>query len=199
MIHSIGDSIWFTSDSHLGHSNIINYTDRPFANVDEMDTAIINRWNDSVGPDEIVYHLGDFCLGNYTQFCEYIEQLNGRIHILSYPWHHDSRWISTAMSRVDALCKSKSGHRIRLLPPMEVIEIDRHDGERYNQKITLCHYPMESWESSHHGALHLHGHVHTLGNLIGSGLKLDIGVDNTSFRPVSLLAVLHHFGEQQNG
>ena len=52
--------LFFTSDLHLGHANIIRYCDRPFANVGEMDAELIRRWNETVGEEDVVYFLGDF-------------------------------------------------------------------------------------------------------------------------------------------
>lgn len=51
--------IYLTSDTHFSHANIIEYSKRPFANVDEMDEALVNNWNKVVTPKDIVYHLGD--------------------------------------------------------------------------------------------------------------------------------------------
>ena len=68
--------IWFTSDTHFGHSNIIKYTGRPFKTIEEMNECIINRWNSRVKEDDTVFFLGDFSLGNPKK---YLERLNGNI------------------------------------------------------------------------------------------------------------------------
>lgn len=57
-------NIWFTADFHFGHSNIIRYCNRPFRNVEEMDRTILERLNASVKVNDILYFLGDFCIGS---------------------------------------------------------------------------------------------------------------------------------------
>lgn len=69
--------LFFTSDTHFGHENIIGYCDRPFKNVGHMDETLIRNWNATVTPDDQVFHLGDFCIkGNYHK---YRKRLNGNI------------------------------------------------------------------------------------------------------------------------
>ena len=53
-------ALWLTSDLHFGHENIIRYCDRPFADVDAMNRALVDRWNEVVGDDDVVWVLGDF-------------------------------------------------------------------------------------------------------------------------------------------
>ena len=69
--------IFFISDTHFGHTNIIKYCNRPFNNTDEMDTALIKNWNAKVPKDGIVYHLGDFAWGSINYWEKIREQLNG--------------------------------------------------------------------------------------------------------------------------
>ena len=56
--------IYFTSDHHFGHKNIIEFSRRPFKDVDEMDEILIRKWNEKVKPEDEVYHLGDVGLSS---------------------------------------------------------------------------------------------------------------------------------------
>lgn len=70
------------ADTHFGHLNIIKYCDRPFVTTEEMDRQLIEKWNSVVGKDDIVYHLGDFALGNMNKVAEYRKQLKGKIFLI---------------------------------------------------------------------------------------------------------------------
>jgi calcineurin-like phosphoesterase family protein len=58
---------WFTSDHHFGHTNILKYEKeaRPFETVEEMNEALIDRWNAVVRDNDMVFHLGDFAFGKH--------------------------------------------------------------------------------------------------------------------------------------
>jgi len=145
-----------------------------------MDYELIQRWNDVVEPSDTVYHLGDFTLQDDAS--QYFRQLNGYIHVLYNPWHHDKRWIKARMdTSVNTRYVSKSGHPIVARDPMAVLELDR---TRKCPSIVLCHYPLARWDRQHYGAWHLYGHVH--GRYQGEGYCYDVGVDNNDFYPVSL-------------
>ena len=177
--------IWFTSDHHLGHASIIRYTNRPFPDVQTMDNELIDRWNAVVRGADVVYHLGDFCLGPRAMALPYLTRLNGRIRLLSNPWHHDHSWLPKKEFGVmpDWLSASKSP--IELLPPIEVLEFPGYGDGRYPKPVVLCHYPIARWDRSHYGSWHLHGHCH--GRYKVPGLLMDVGVDATGlFRPVSI-------------
>ena len=49
-----GNKVFFTSDTHFYHANIINFCKRPFANVETMNEALIENWNAVVGANDIV-------------------------------------------------------------------------------------------------------------------------------------------------
>ena len=157
---------FFTSDTHLGHSNIIKLSDRPFVDIREMDETIIANWNARVRPSDTVWHLGDFTWVKGDEAEGYLKRLNGKINLVWGNYDSDavrswSRWQS-----------SQFGAEIRL------------EGHR----ITLCHYAMRVWNKSHKGALMLYGHSH--GNLPGSSQSLDVGVDYWDMRPVTLEEIL---------
>lgn len=170
---------FFTSDQHFGHENIIKACKRPFETVGEMNQALIAAWNKVVPENGMVFHLGDFTLGDNAE--EFFRQLNGNIQILSLPWHHDKRWLNKR------IYYSKSGNQVKLLPPMVVLEVKKYNDSGWPLVITLCHYPMRSWDRSHYGALHLHGHIHTIcdsKSVINTKNSLDVGVDNScNFAP----------------
>ena len=50
---------YFTSDTHFGSPRTLELSKRPFNSVREMDRTIISNWNNTVGEEDIVYHLGD--------------------------------------------------------------------------------------------------------------------------------------------
>ncbi|MCF6303155.1 MAG: metallophosphoesterase, partial [Devosiaceae bacterium] len=71
--------IWFTADTHFGHQNIIKYSNRPFADVKEMDAALIENWNARVKKGDIVYHLGDVGLCAPEKLRKILDSLHGHI------------------------------------------------------------------------------------------------------------------------
>lgn len=184
---------WFTSDQHLGHKNIIRHSSRPFADEVEMDDALIRLWNEMVADGDFVFHLGDLTLRNSKCAKAYLAQLKGRIKVLTYPWHHDGRWLPVAavhgMGEIAEGFESASGHLVEFLPPVVVAPLPdlplKSDGGR--RVIVLCHYPFQRWDRQHYGAWHLHGHSH--GKLARVPGRLDVGVDCNLFRPMSLESI----------
>lgn len=170
--------IWFTADHHFGHANIIKYTDRPWATVEEMDAALVEAWNGRVQPDDTVYHLGDFTLGGNDAFVRYVKQLNGHINFV--PGGHDHIWLdyrTNGKTRVGVM------FNVTILPPLVTLRPER------GPWITLCHYPMRSWEGSFRDGVHLYGHEH--GRIPPLGRSMDVGVDtNELYAPYSMDEVL---------
>ena len=77
-----GSRVFFTSDTHFNHTNIIRFCDRPFGSTEEMNEKLIGNWNSVVGPDDIVFHLGDFCLGGSAEWTKVLDRLNGKIYLI---------------------------------------------------------------------------------------------------------------------
>jgi calcineurin-like phosphoesterase family protein len=75
--------IFFTSDLHFGHTNVLNFDNRPFATVDEMNAEIVRRWNEKVSKDDTVYVLGDMIWKKSAKdAANVIRSLNGKIVLI---------------------------------------------------------------------------------------------------------------------
>ena len=169
--------IYFTADTHFGHMAILKHQKQryyKFKAIDVMDDALIDNINATVGRDDTLYHLGDFCwqasrAGHYRQRinCKDIRVTRG---------NHDSSSLKQHVSQFEHMLFIKS------------------------PKIHLAHYPLISWGSLHYGAIHFYGHCH--GSMEGRLDKfnprrkaMDVGVDNIfnlikAYRPISLSEIL---------
>ena len=178
-------TIWFTADTHFGHTNVIQYCKRPFLSVTDMDEALVENWNRAVNADDTVYHLGDFTLAGKNAASVYFQRLNGKICVV--PGGHDNKWLGK-----DEYF-TKSGHPVIILPPLYTLKTSLPEVE-HPQLIVLCHYAMRVWDRSHYGSWHLYGHSH--GNLPPVENSLDVGVDCWDYRPISLTTVYHKIGAE---
>lgn len=165
--------IWFTSDMHLGHSRILEYSTRPFKNVEEMDETIINNWNSVVDTKDTVYLLGDVSFHPKEKTLNILAKLKGTINLIR--GNHDKRLSPEALKRFGF---------VKDLHTVKVSDADAVGGGG-TQNIILCHYALRVWEKSHYGAWSLYGHSHsTLPELQGYK-SFDIGVDGHNFFPWS--------------
>jgi calcineurin-like phosphoesterase family protein len=167
-------NVFFTSDTHFGHENVISYCGRPFPDVYNMNQIMTDNWNSVVGENDIIFHLGDFCLLGSAQWVHFLSRLNGKKYLAA--GNHDKSIVSKYFEDV------KQMFNIRIAGDREI------ESEQY---ITLCHYPMLSWYQSHRGSWQLYGHVHggfSNKRMDKTGLtpnQLDVGVDAHNFYPVS--------------
>ena len=183
------DKLFFTSDTHFGHTNIIKYCDRPFKDQYEMNQQLVDNWNSVVPEDGIVFHLGDFALGLDTKSTQHvINSLNGKIHLII--GNHEK--CALAKEYIVSLWESVN----------DVTEIEVEDDEiTYGkQHIIMCHYPMITWNASHRGSWQLFGHVH--GGLSNKGViqhptaSMDVGVDCHNYFPISYQQVKEQITKQ---
>lgn len=170
---------WFTSDYHMGHRNIIGLCGRPFADIEAMESEIIERHNAIVGPDDEVYDLGDFafrCSAEHAVEC--LRALNGRRTIL---WGNHDKPLRQAVRRglVDDLVES--GKVVFVGDPEPRFQTGLNITIE-NQRIVLAHYAQRTWQGAFRGAWHLYGHSH--GNLPPFKKSTDVGVDSWGFEPI---------------
>lgn len=145
--------IFFVSDTHFGHNNIISYCKRPWETVPEMDAALVENWNKVVSPKDTVYHLGDWAFHNY----ECIGQLQG--NIFTVPGNHCHE---RAKKILPYLANG-------FLPEVHYLKVSP------DRRFVLCHYPFESWRREYR--FHLHGHTHGTAGVHPN--RLDVGIDAT--------------------
>lgn len=181
-------TIFFTADQHFFHSLLV--PDRGFDSIEAMNEAMIESWNVLVQPRDTIYHLGDFTLENPIQACQILRRLNGKIKIV--PGGHD-HWIDGPFDFQPPF-EGKIGlpEHVEILPPLVSIKVPKIEsglGERGSHIVCLCHYPMRTWDRSHYGSWHLHGHSHGKLGIVTGKYSFDVGVDCWQFDPVSLRQV----------
>lgn len=154
-------AVWFSSDTHFLHKLVAGH--RGFAGSLEHDEAVIDRWNATVRPDDLVWHLGDVGLGNETGILNLAAHLNGRKQLVTgnhdacWPGHRDARkhqrrWLEIFES-VQAFARIRLDGRVVLLSHMPY-EGD-HVGEDRHTQFRL----------RDEGAWLLHGHTHLTSRL----------------------------------
>jgi calcineurin-like phosphoesterase family protein len=166
-------SNWFLSDLHMGHANIIKYTNRPFKDVHHMNWTLTKNWNSVVKPDDTVYIVGDFSMG---QPGKYAQHLNG--HKILIKGNHDKL----------SQCR---GHFDEIHEDTLELKLGEH-------KLLLCHYyykemlgdfdhkfkdRMPSFKS---GQILIHGHSHNSTPMINNKYKaINVSVEHFEYTPIS--------------
>lgn len=190
---------YFTSDLHFGHANIIGYSGRPFAKFWEMDRWLIEAWNDTVGADDVVWVLGDMCMGQLDRTLELVGRLNGDKHLVV--GNHDRPFRHGA-----ATSDTKRAWERRYL---DVGFCELYHGEvRLDLEsvggVRVCHFPFRGDSQDNDrfatirpvddGSVLLHGHVHEKWRK--RDRMVNVGVDAWGGRPVSVPELSAAIGDE---
>jgi calcineurin-like phosphoesterase family protein len=171
--------IYFISDPHLSHANIIWMSKRPFNDVEEMDHTIINNWNSIVKETDTVYLLGDFAYRCHrSKIKKYLEELKGKIILIK--GNHDGQVLKV----------NQQIHRFESVHDYLVLEYEKY-------KFILFHYPIESWWHKSRGAFHLHGHIHEHQSILPHPRKFNVSVENIEYKPISIVEVLNKLNNNE--
>lgn len=185
--------IFFTSDPHYWHNNVIRYCNRPFADMQEMNEAMIKAWNDTVGPQDTVYCLGDFSLAFRP-----VELISSRLQGTKYlvPGNHDFCHSYNKKSRKEEgkekWIQKYVDHGWIVLPEQTTLDIPGV------ATVNMCHHPYSigeypeedghdkyaKWRPIDDGKWLLCGHVHE--NWKIRNKMINCGVDVWDFKPVSI-------------
>lgn len=178
-------NLWFTSDLHLGHENIIKYCDRPFRAVWEMNERLVANWNAVVAEEDDVWVLGDMCMGKLEETLELVPHLRGHKHLVA--GNHDRCWSGNGDKHLRWIPRYEEAGFETIVEAAELIlggEIcqvshfpyagagDHTSDERYTE-----YRPVD------HGEWLLHGHIHEKWRI--RDRMVNVGVDVNNFTPVS--------------
>lgn len=177
----VKEMIWFTSDMHLGHEKALDFTIRPWQQVDEMNEGIIANVNAKVKKKDELYILGDYSFRIPALEAAVLRKkiICEKVHLV--PGNHDKDWNH----------KPVQGTFI-VEPPIKVLKEN-------GRKFVLSHFPMMDWQSMSHESIHLHGHIHSQGSLYNEMNRMqgvyryDVGVDANNYTPVSMEEILTWF------
>lgn len=155
--------IYLVADTHFNHNNIIEYCNRPFNDIDEMNDAIVKNWNDVINDDDIVYHLGDFGFGSLEELKEIFDKLNGRKYLIM--GNHDLRYGKNFFIKLGFIQVYKKGkHKIG--------------------NILLTHYPKKVED----GIFNYYGHIHNQPEeeIYKDGKHKCISLERTNYKPIRI-------------
>lgn len=161
--------IYFISDTHFYHTNIIKYCNRPFKDINEMNEVLINNWNNTVKPSDIIYFLGDFCLGNKEDIINIFIQLNGCKFLVR--GNHDHKSI-TFYETIGFNVLTNN-----------LVKLDEY-------KVILSHKPLADIDIPD-GYINIHGHIHNKDICedypdYSPELHFNVSADAIDFKPISL-------------
>ena len=134
-------TIRYIADLHFDHANVIKFDNRPFSSIEEMNSELIRRWNETVKNNDTTYIIGDFCWGKADRWVELLQELNGNKVIIR--GNHD---LKQPPDKVKRLIQDYKDYK-------EITDKKRH--------VILCHYPIPFYKSSYNPETYmLCGHVH---------------------------------------
>lgn len=170
---------FFASDHHFGSKGVIRHDKRPFTDTKHMEEELVARHNSVVGPNDMVYLLGDLGFNGRKELARIIRKMKGRK--VWVPGNHCQgllKGINEPHSVLRPLFED--------ITPLVYLKVPDPDHARGMQDIMLCHFPMLTWNKAHHKSWMLHGHSH--GNLrypIPNQRILDVGVCCHDYTPIS--------------
>lgn len=154
---------WYMADPHFGHEAALTWetTPRHFRSTEEMDRAIIDRINERVASEDLLFILGDFAVSNDPDYVAHVfNALRGRkVLILG---NHDLDKKGNVKAALAGL-------------PWDVSPVHAMETKDGGHRLYMSHYAHRVWPAGHYGSYHFYGHSH--GNLPGVGRSRDVGID----------------------
>jgi calcineurin-like phosphoesterase family protein len=192
-------AIYFVSDTHYYHQNVIRYCSRPFEDVEKMNWAMVRIWNEIVQPEDTVYHLGDFSLA-LRPVEIFTPLLNGYKILIA--GNHD--WVHPSNKKSRTEEKAKNTRDLYLKFGWDEIHIN-HEIELQSIKFNMCHLPykndstdtrFEKYRLEDKGEWLICGHVHE--KWLKKNRMINVGVDVWDFKPVSVEKLMRAVSDKRD-
>lgn len=164
------NDIWLISDIHFFHTNIINYSDRPYDNVTDMNEQIVNNINECVKPEDTLLFLGDLSFKGIEKTQPLLDEMNGKfIHVVG---NHDFDRKKLKKFNVDEL-HMFYGVFTPEYPP-----------------LFCTHYPLYEYNipTKPVPMINVHGHIHDKPE--PSTRHINVSVENINYKPINIKDVL---------
>lgn len=184
--------IWMTSDTHFSHNKSFIFKPRGFNSVEEMNENIVERWNNIVKENDMIFHLGDVALNNTEEAINYIKLLKGNI-----------KWIRgnhCTESKIQTICKYCSN--IQLIGNIDTSLAYILKYGKFN--FYLSHYPtltanFDDKKFTQH-VINLHGHTHQQSHWLQltNPFMYHVGVDSHNCTPVHIDEILSDIRNRWN-
>lgn len=136
------EKIFYLSDPHFSHPQVIRKGNRPFTNPSQMDREILTNWKSVVSEEDTVYLLGDLGVFGGDHICHFLKSLPGKKILIT--GNHDKKMLRKYPE---------------LYSCFEEVTIYK-EIEDNKRKVVLFHYPISEWNGFYRGWYHVHGHVH---------------------------------------
>lgn len=186
------NEMFFISDTHFGHANILNFTTyegerlRHFDTVEEMDEHMVKQWNDTVGPNDTVYHLGDVTMN--AKFLPIVGRLNGRKKLVR--GNHDT----AKLSKYSQFFVQIHGAKVFAMP------------RKYGGGFIATHIPIHEQSLARFKA-NVHGHLHANNVLMSKWYTkkdvikvedpryINVSVEQINYTPIHFDAIVERIQE----
>ena len=191
--------IWFTSDIHAFHKNILKHCPerqkicgaKDENDIEAWDKWMIEKWNSTVSKKDLVYIIGDFAFGSPDSVRKLLDKLHGKKFLIlgnhdKSSEHLDNYFVQITQQKLVTFKKSN----------FDFLDEDF--------QVFMCHYPMVTWASKHYGVVQAHGHCHGRlddYNEASTDLRVDVGIDGklANFNFITLEQLYSYFKEKTKG
>ena len=193
--------VWFTSDLHFNHKKVAELRQEAL-NLDSFATpdlitqhslAIVENWNTTVNPDDVVWVLGDIGLGRPSKFLPVVDALNGRKFLIT--GNHDKVWAAHSDARRHF---AEWSEVFDYIAPFAKLKLD-------GRQVLLSHFPYEGDHTSEDRAKEfrlqdtgkwiIHGHVHSEWKRWGR--QINAGLDVWNYAPITSQTIMSLIAETE--